>query len=521
MNDFSIEATKPDNWPANERELMLDRIFSSIESFLENPNYLNKEILVSMVSNYDLNQISTIGLHRVTDYEVSIINSLYIYATIIQLHTLKVYLYDLIGMTTRSQKMVSQIPEYTAQSPEEIYQGLLPSLNLYFHIYLKYTIENSKSFTEQIVEFLDDEIIKDMKSEDIQSLTSSYVQMIYDLSYFRSKKRSNLWAFSRAELLALFKLEAKLLCKNNDSIVTRPLRGMLNITISNFILKSRNDYNEDYIVKYLSTEVAENSLHNHEIWMQRIEYLNDDRELKILPELFGNRGWLEYKWVDEIDFSAKRDYFVTCFSKSYNNSDMVKNYGECIYGYKDDRIAELVAPIYLYGGSKKRYPLFSQVVSFDVLYDILEIKEEINYLCAVIDEFNLQDEEKSKFLEEILQYWILSVKDEEWKNERERRYVLFLYDGYEYTDLLRDDRFLKLKTALFYFPDFMLGENPGRLLIKEAIDSKRKSIYRKDYMFCENCFSCDFDSVYEKCESCPICGSTHFIKESPRHHKSN
>ena len=53
--------------------------------------------------------------------------------------------------------------------------------------------------------------------------------------------------------------------------------------------------------------------------------------------------------------------------------------------------------------------------------------------------FGLTDKEKSEFLSEIIQYWLLSVKDKKWSYERERRYVLFLYDEYDYTELNRKD----------------------------------------------------------------------------------
>mgnify|MGYP004539505987 CR=1 FL=1 len=43
--------------------------------------------------------------------------------------------------------------------------------------------------------------------------------------------------------------------------------------------------------------------------------------------------------------------------------------------------------------------------------------------------FDLSDNSKKMFLQEILQYWILSVKDSKWKAERERRYVIFEYYG--------------------------------------------------------------------------------------------
>lgn len=62
-------------------------------------------------------------------------------------------------------------------------------------------------------------------------------------------------------------------------------------------------------------------------------------------------------------------------------------------------------------------------------------KEEILFLCKIISLFKIDDSEKHDFLEEIMQYWILSVKDENWEEERERRYVIFMYDGYDYIDI--------------------------------------------------------------------------------------
>ncbi len=82
----------------------------SSKKFKLNPNYKNKEVLISLICNYDLNQQSTIGLCRTTNYEVAIINSLFIEANFLQLNSLKTYLYELVGFKTRMQKMLSWIP---------------------------------------------------------------------------------------------------------------------------------------------------------------------------------------------------------------------------------------------------------------------------------------------------------------------------------------------------------------------------------------------------------------------------
>jgi len=204
--------------------------------------------------------------------------------------------------------------------------------------------------------------------------------------------------------------------------------------------------------------VAKKSIDNHEIWMSIIENLNDDREQRVIPELFEEDGWNGYSWVANIDFTPTRKYYVSSFCKSMNDSAMGKEYGTCIYGYKDDRMAEILSPIiHWHQNDGKKSPLFSQVVAFDVIYNREEAKKEIKFLCDIIECFDMNDMDKKSFLEEILQYWILSVKDPKWLHERERRYVLFMYDGYDYKEIdTSDSRFLKLKTSLFIQPDFIL-----------------------------------------------------------------
>ena len=115
--------------------------------------------------------------------------------------------------------------------------------------------------------------------------------------------------------------------------------------LSNFILKSRNNYNEDYICKYISEDVARESIKNHEIWMRKTQDLNDEREQKVIPELFEDSSWIKVNWAKDIDFTATRTYYVSSFSKSYDNPDMQEDYGKCVYGYKGDRLVELLAPI--------------------------------------------------------------------------------------------------------------------------------------------------------------------------------
>lgn len=395
---------------------------------------------------------------------------------------------------------------------------MLP-LRLYHLAYQKFTVEKEKSFAEQLIEVVESVIKLSQGEDEIDSITHAYSSMLFDISNMHGNKKEKLWEFTRAELFKLLELEAKLLKMNNQPANERPIKGVLMMQISNFILKSRHGYNDDYICKYLPSAVAKDSISNHQIWMKKTELLNDEREQKVIPELFEDASWIKYDWIKDIDFTATRIYYVSCFSKAVNSDSMQEGYGECLYGYKNDRIVDLIGPIGVYKLTKKddvdddlpneiERPYISQVITFDVLYDVEEAKEELQYLFSVIDMFDMSDEDKKQFLQEILQYWILSVKDKKWHTERERRYVLFLYDDYTYKETEFDDTFLKVKTSLFITPDFIVGKNPSRWEIARQLEAKRNALYSKEYLFCDDCLMQDHDvAIYKQPEKCPICGS--------------
>lgn len=521
---------KPKDWPANAIECQLENISTQFDKFKADPSYKNKEVLVSLVSDYDLNQRSMLGLFRTTEYEVACINSLFVESHIHQFNSLKTYLYELVGSKTRMQKIISWFPEGNTVLDIKEFEGLFPPLKLYYYTYQQFTVEKNKNYALHLIEFIEDIVnysqensSEDMFQDTMEIITNAYISLLNDISYFRCKKRTGIWAFNRDEIYLLFQLAAKLIKINRESPVVRPLKGVLMTSISNYILKSRNDYNEDYVFKYVSPEVAEKSILNHQIWMSIIENLNDDREQRVIPELFEEKGWNSYSWAYNIDFEPTRKYYVSSFCKSMNDSLMHKDYGTCVYGYKDDRMAELIAPTMLRGKKRgQKIPIFSQVVAFDVIYDREEAKKEIEFLCSIIDCFDIKDTDKKTFLEEIMQYWILSVKDPKWSHERERRYILFLYDDYEYIETdISDPKFLKLKTSLFIEPDFILGNNPAKSYIRMMVDEKRHSISMKPYMFCSYCLNRDFDIVAgnKEVDLCPICGSRNVFAENMRGNK--
>ncbi len=519
---------RPDDWPSNGRECKLDLIWDQLDAFEKNPSHRTREVLLSVVNDNDMNQFTSYGNVRFTEYEAEIINCIYIRATQFQANSVKVYLYDLITEATRLQKInswtFSAIGEsdsddgYRIHAYEEV---LLLPLKLYHFAYQKYTVLKTASFAEQLLSVVSEIFDACQREGQIDSIVRAYTSMLNDISYMRGNKKEKLWEFDRNELSALFEMEAKLLKANGDNPSERPTRGVLMTQISNFILKSRKNYNQDYICKYVSQDVARSSIENHEIWMAKTENLNDKREQKVIPELFDDDKWINYSWAKGIDFTPVRTYFVSSFSKSVMATEMQSEYGECLYGYKNDRIADLIGPIMTRTLERKKdadislpeqktIPVISQVITFDVLYDRDEAKKELDYLFGVIEFFDMTDIEKHLFLQDILQYWILSVKDEKWKGECERRYVLFLYDGYDYLETKVEGGFLKEKTSLFFLPDFIMGDNPVKSTIQHQMEEKQKCTMTREYLHCHDCLVQDYDSVHLGSGSdkkCPICGS--------------
>lgn len=388
---------KPKDWPANAIELHLDNISNCLEEFAKNPNHETKENLISLVSNYDLNQQSHLGILRTTKYEVAQINSLFIKAQFYNITPLKVYLYELVGIKTRIQKIASWFSEAKETVEISEFKGLFPQLLLYHITYQTYILNKDKEYAECLIEYAQT-VIEQKDSKLHEKFLRYFISMLNDISYFSCTKTAGIWTFNRDEIYRLFKLVSELIILSKQNPLERPLKGVLMTCISNYILKSRNNYNEDYVCKYVSPEVSVKSLKNKEVWISEIKNLNDEREQKVVPELFKDNEWNTYNWAQNIDFTPQRRYYVSCFSKSINNEKMKEKYGSCIYGYKNDKIAEMISPITIfYNLNNKKRPFLSQVISFDVIYNREQAKEELVFLCKIIDFFDIHDKDKKIF----------------------------------------------------------------------------------------------------------------------------
>ena len=505
-----VKVCKPDDWPRNNREINIEDIFNAATQFYLDPSYVNKEKLFALIDPTDINEINELGEVRICDYEIALINQIYQYGTLMNCVSLKAYLYGHIGRYTRFHIMLYKMPIAGADERLETseFSGLVLPLKLFYFCCADFYLRKDRSFTESILAvtgkvFGDDS--SDIKFK--RAVAYSYNLMLHDLSFANSNVIFTYLEFSRAEIKRLVEMSAYINKKVGDKISESPLCGLIKLTLRQLILKSRNNYDTSRIYKSISTKNLKLALSNHQVWMSKIERLNDKREQKVIKGLFANKRWLAYDWAKKVEFKALENCFVCSFSKVPPNAKMRKKYGGNVLGYKTDRIANILAPVILI----KNRPFFDQVAYYDIIYDENTAKDEINYLCELINLYELTNEEKSDFFNEIISYWYLSFKDKKWGPEQERRYQLFIFDD-AYRDLVIENDFLKEKNTLYLFPDFFLShDNDLKQTMKKLRLEKIYATATKSYNFCEECYQIDYNNVVNGEHKCPICGATNII----------
>lgn len=513
MEICSIE--KPSDWPRNNRETNLDIIYEQVQNLIESPNYKIKEVLFSLLDPTEMNEINEMGEVHICDYEIALMNELYQIAISINCVSLKSYLYGHISRYTRLHRMYRNMSRIMGtEEPLEIseYSGLVMPLKLFYFCYADYDSRKNRAFVDSIVDMVKRLFSSLQDESDKLKLVAGYNLMLQDLGFTNSNAIFPFLCFNRSELKRLFELSAELNKKTGKSIIERPLKGVIKVSLRQWILKSRNDYDSDILYKAISITNTAKAFSNHEVWMSKTIKLNDKREQKIIRELFNNKAWLRYDWAKKISIRELTDSFVCSFSKAMPSKKMQRRYGGVTFGYKSDRIADILSP--MLNRTQVGLPYFDQVVFYDIIYDVEEARKELNYLCELIDLYNLTEQEKTSFLDELLEYWYLSFKDKKWSEEKERRYQLFIFEDDDYYDLVVENNFLKIKSTLYLYPDFIITESQplkikGRLRRMEKLSATAT----RNYVFCEDCFQSDFtagclSSFYNKC---PVCGSKNIV----------
>lgn len=516
-----MEIEKPKDWPANDRERFLDEVVRLLRTYIAHPSTEVKDALVDLSCDYDYQQKLMLGICWVTDYEVALVNSIYQAAQHYFFGFLKARLYEIVADVALMEKFdwqfASLIPGRDAKPCAfvEAYGKLEKPLKLFYFAYQEYICLKGSGLAKYIIRNVRN--LYECKSlvANLQEIAMAFSLMLMDLSILRGTPNEREIQFDRKELTALFAEEAKLLALSGASPCVSPFCGVLKIQISNFILLSRSGYHDGVSYKCIHTGDAQKSWANGQLWLRRTELLNDSREGQCLRELLNELPEMGYKWATAFKLKPTRRYWVSSFTKRFPDEEFRKCYGHAVYGFKGDRPAELIAPLmkrhWVCNDRTEAYDDYalSQVVCLDVLYDKEKAKAELRFLCATLDRFKMSPKEKQAFLEDILQYWMLSVKDPQWKVENERRYVLFDHFGDEYLDVVMDDKFLKIKTNLLKHPDFIVPPHP----LKKELGRYARAIAANEMsgsgFYCEDCLNRDYELVLpeQTSRTCSICGS--------------
>ncbi len=494
---------KPANWPCNMHEYQIEVINKYLDIYIKNPSIENKEILVSLINQDELNENDTRGEFRICNYEFYLLSKIYVNGSLLMFNGIKVFAYRHLIDIIIQRHIVEMFPkDDISKAIIDEPNMLLPSLNIFYTVYYNFRYYYKSSFADSLINSSND--IDFANKKQVFFYLHSILPMLNDLSYNTNANVFMCINFSRDEIYKIFELVFK--CINvlypNELINKSPLRGILCTAISNWILKSRYDYNKDHIFKSLPDNAAYNY---EEVWMRTIESLNDDREGMVINEVLNDDTWKRYSWMSINKISSIRKTYITCFSKVKPTDEMKNKYGRNTYAYKSDRIADLISAQHLY----RNVYANSQVFFFDVIYDKELLKEELNFLAKIIDLSAESIDEKKKFFDGILQYWIYSIKDaDRWMEERERRYVCYFYDSYSYLNAKEENGFMKIKSSLFMFPDYINHDNCMFDQLYANVHLKLSKLHHKKYMFCNNCLYADFDkTATNDLELCPQCGS--------------
>lgn len=144
MIDFLQAKNKPADWPVNEKEVLLENIYVSLNNFIENPGYRTKEVIVSLVSAYDLNQRSYVGTYRVSEFETQLINIIFTQATQCNLNAVRTCMYTIISDTVRMQKSMSWVSELLKENSDiriiPCEEWLVVPLKLYYFAYQRFNL---------------------------------------------------------------------------------------------------------------------------------------------------------------------------------------------------------------------------------------------------------------------------------------------------------------------------------------------------------------------------------------------
>lgn len=509
---------KPEDWPqCNLREAKVSRVWQRICQYYKNPNPTSRDLMLREAFCWERGDLPSKGnQYRISPYEAKMLARIYRAGHCFNSCTLRMFVYHVVmewvdddKYYERSNKNLSFQDMVVTESRKR--KVFLPwQVQLFYDAYSEYCEDWAKRRFGVILEKTFKRVLGQKHSkEELYAIEHTIVGLLYDISCNLSTERDVCFDMTRNEIRQLIKVEAELFHKRRLSIMRRPLKGTLMIQLSNLILKSRPNGVPRCVYKYISNGNLSAAHKNKQIWLSDVRDLNDKYEGAVAQEAIAELQCNCPAWVNKLSFNCHKRFYVGCYSKTSETAELDSRYGECVLGYYGDRLVDYLGPIYWHreqwktpsGIVEEDYPMFSQISVLDVIYNKSIAKEELKFLISCIDELGITDGQKRRFLGEILQYWKLSFKDSVsrdnpsivWERERERRYIIHYYKGYDYRGSYVDemDRKLKFETTVVFAPDFLAGKVSKAN--KRNVQTKLKKRYAyttmPDYYVCRNCFA--------------------------------
>lgn len=525
---------KPDDCPINNNEAKLETIINLINKFYENPSFEIKEVILSMCTVTSLNQHNGIGRVRtnIDSYEISILNSIYLFGSMNTFPSVKFFVYDYIYRTVRTRMTTYQM--INGSNSKEMkalyenfdlndYKGLLPQLLIVVESTIELKERNFDSFNSSFIG-VSKMMIENTNIEELKkNIAHAVLVLVSDLSNASGLAYLDI-SWDRETIYKTFQFVSDCLDIRGENPTERPLLGLMCLSISKWILGSRNYHCGKTVYKAISRDVLKSAVPKNEIWMRDVKDLNDKYEGEVVKEIFEDKDWIKPLWAKNIILKKKSKTYVSSFTKVKPNGKLKRKYGDSTLGYTTDIIGESIAP--LVKDPNHGYYRVAQYSFYDVIYSQEQFKNEMEYLFSIIDIFNITSEQKTTLLNEVIPYWYLTIKNPDWKSENERRYEIYIRDYEMLTATEEREKideqnvtFLKCKTPLFAYPDFLNTEDKElqqTLLIRS--DERLNYLYKtKEYYRCNECLSQNFDVIkIEKNIKCNVCGSENIFANSTK-----
>ena len=507
---------KPEDWPCNLREAKIYCVWQRIRDFYKNPNPAFRDLMLREAFCRQRGDLPSVGpRYRVSGYEVLMLKRIYLAGCCFNSWTLKLFVYHVVMEWIDSDRFYEnnnrRLPiDQMVITESRKRKDLLPlQLRLFYEAYYECCEDwASRRFGVILYNVCAKKLEQKHNNQELWEIEHAIVSLMYDISGNLGTDRDYKLSLNRDEISKLIEIEASVLHKRKQSIMSHPLKGTLMIQLSNLILKSRIEGPPTRVYKYIKECDLVSAFMNKQIWLRDIRDLNDHYEGVVANEVVDSVLKDNPLWAKNLKSAYKKRFYVACYSRQLKAGKLDERYGECVLGYYGDRLVDFIAPLYwrtenmpwTLSGRPEAFPMFSQIAVLDVIYDKEEARKEMEYLVQCIDKLGQTDSQKRRFLNEILQYWKLSFKDavnrdvphEKWHEEKERRYVIFHEKGYDYSGSFIDkDRKLKFETTAMIAPDFILGRPSGE--IRSKVSDVLKEVYEcatfPDYYICNRCFA--------------------------------